>query len=384
MEEGRFSQLPPTVFAPSGRLHMVERVMRECSDINDKSAPLAMALKCGGGGNSDDDDDDDDDGGFIVMVSTRPVSPFAPSVPSSSSYDGAYSAPLLTEEQYNEGTMSILTPSLISATGGNAVEAIVLSRRIQEMALSIQASNGVTGVMNRAFSIDSFVLAKQLADAAQSSTQAVNGKAGRMLSSSALIIGVDSPIMTTPKSNIWRVDPTGQFWNCNAAAVGRGAGTAEAIFMRRVATWKHNLHHNDNHHHHHHHQREEENMEDVMSRLSNKDVASFLNTFSVEEALSLVYQCIHETLSTTISTTKTNNKAQTSLANAEPFPTTDSDPWKTTIQGVIINAQHHQTTNHTTITEKTFQRHHQPPLLQILSAAKLNTLVGKHTRFSKS
>ena len=34
--------------------------------------------------------------------------------------------------------------------------------------------------------------------------------------------------------NIWRIDPTGQFWKCNAAAVGRGAGNAEATFLRQV------------------------------------------------------------------------------------------------------------------------------------------------------
>ena len=24
--------------------------------------------------------------------------------------------------------------------------------------------------------------------------------------------------------NLWRIDPTGQFWKCHAAAVGKGAG----------------------------------------------------------------------------------------------------------------------------------------------------------------
>jgi len=38
--------------------------------------------------------------------------------------------------------------------------------------------------------------------------------------------------------NIWRIDPTGQFWKCNAAAVGRGAGNAEATFLRQVGKWK--------------------------------------------------------------------------------------------------------------------------------------------------
>lgn len=37
---------------------------------------------------------------------------------------------------------------------------------------------------------------------------------------------------------IWRVDSTGQFWECEAAAVGRGSGIAEGSILKHVLKWK--------------------------------------------------------------------------------------------------------------------------------------------------
>jgi 20S proteasome alpha/beta subunit len=42
------------------------------------------------------------------------------------------------------------------------------------------------------------------------------------LQSAAVIIQPD---------HLWRVDPTGQFWNCKAACIGRGAGLAETYLI---------------------------------------------------------------------------------------------------------------------------------------------------------
>jgi len=87
--------------------------------------------------------------------------------------------------------------------------------------------------------------------------------------------------------DIWRVDPTGQFWNCHAAVVGRGAGTAESLLLKKI---KHFLQlPND-------------------SFLSPSDACDFLHTLSVDDALLLMYQCIQETLST-----KHHDQAQSAL-----------------------------------------------------------------------
>jgi hypothetical protein len=40
------------------------------------------------------------------------------------------------------------------------------------------------------------------------------------------------------KNSIWRIDPTGQFWQCHAAAVGKGAGLVEGAMLQYVQKWK--------------------------------------------------------------------------------------------------------------------------------------------------
>ena len=99
-------------------------------------------------------------------------------------------------------------------------------------------------------------LARRLADPAQASTQSLTsgdwGDGHGMFKSSILIIESES-IVTFPNSNsnsnnsnpnqmlqnhIWRIDPTGQFWNCHAARVGRGSGLAERLLLKLVVFWK--------------------------------------------------------------------------------------------------------------------------------------------------
>jgi len=110
---------------------------------------------------------------------------------------------------------------------------------------------GASGVMIEA-------LVRRIADMAQSSTQNLGGKCGRMLSSSLLAMGVQQSQHETVEQNhddddnrdcrgeeddtlcIWRVDPTGQFWKCDASAVGRGTVEVEAELLSRVRRWKKN------------------------------------------------------------------------------------------------------------------------------------------------
>jgi hypothetical protein len=82
--------------------------------------------------------------------------------------------------------------------------------------------------------------------------------------SSAVILGNDQ---------IWRIDPTGQFWKCHAVALGRDADRAEADLYRRI-----------------------------MERLSSNgdddddDVAAFLKNSTVDEVVALACECMESVL----------------------------------------------------------------------------------------
>ena len=83
---------------------------------------------------------------------------------------------------------------------------------------------------------------------AQSSTQTLGGRYGRMLSSSLLVLGTQQQQSWQQHQQadddddtlilLWRIDPTGQFWKVNASGIGRGGTCAELEFIRRVRRWK--------------------------------------------------------------------------------------------------------------------------------------------------
>ena len=190
----------------------------------------------------------------------------------------------------NSLPIAILSPTLVTAAGGAPMDSSILLRRSIEVALSFyKLDNGgidlfvsqslegmeemtptivseeTTTIMTTApddddddlsqgiitptatrggggasgVKIESLV--RRIADMAQSSTQNLGGKYGRMLSSSLLAMGVAGTNDTNGDNDelcIWRVDPTGQFWKCEAAAVGRGTVEVEAELLSRVRQWK--------------------------------------------------------------------------------------------------------------------------------------------------
>lgn len=80
------------------------------------------------------------------------------------------------------------------------------------------------------------------------------------LQSYALLVGRDEE----NTCSLWRVDPTGQFWKCNAAAIGRGAHAAEA------------------------------HLQELVSARDGKD--DFFSNLSSRQALSLACTCIEKAL----------------------------------------------------------------------------------------
>jgi 20S proteasome alpha/beta subunit len=100
-------------------------------------------------------------------------------------------------------------------------------------------------------------LARRASDHLQLPTQTM-GKAGRTLAAYAVLVGRDnrSPCL-------WRIDPTGQFWKCDATVIGRGASAAEAH---------------------------------LMDMLSGKDKSFVFSNLSTRQALSVASECIEKTL----------------------------------------------------------------------------------------
>ena len=72
---------------------------------------------------------------------------------------------------------------------------------------------------------------------------------------------------------IWRIDPTGQFYHCHVAILGRGAGIMEDWFQNHILDDK----------------------EDI-SLLESTNVQSYFESKSKEEVLNLAHQCMQQCL----------------------------------------------------------------------------------------
>jgi len=326
-ERERYVQFPTTVFAPTGRLHTVDEVCLGASNCEDVTAGLVVALRCGQ--KSDDE--------CIVVVATGPRSPLVLQAGRGGMNENArnedavdqsdkeekgdggnddasdkYRSPLLLESIRPRDTnrerplvpsnMSILSPGLVVATGGIPADAAVFLDRIRDVASDIHNSNfGGTGFMYQTspiggtlqgrmgiFGADGANLARRVADMIQVPTQSIGTRLGSMLAASALIL--DAPqTKAGGECRIWRVDPSGQFWSCDAAAVGRGAGVAESFLLKEVARLKCG--------------RNEENDDEegelgtdsvVVASLSNQDVKRYLDSLSVKDGIEIARKCVEK------------------------------------------------------------------------------------------
>ena len=149
-EQARFRQLPPIVFAPSGRLHRVERVCHETTDAWDTTSSLVVAMKCEGGNK-------------LALVCTSPLSPYLMQDFYSKNDDTIKNNE--TEKQLMYPQLSKVGEKILLATAGNAMASIVLQRKIQRIALSmIQREEKID---------DPAILARHTADILQIATQSV-------------------------------------------------------------------------------------------------------------------------------------------------------------------------------------------------------------------
>ena len=317
-ERMEYETLPPIVFAPTGRLHMVERVGLAACNKDDVTAGLVVALRCGGN-DAGKEEGKDVSKESIVVVGTASRSPLAIQASGLMASEDGGRKEVAGDDESNEttfrsallvngpersipSTMSILSPHLLVATGGTPTDAAVLLDRIRSVASDMHNSNfGGTGFTYQStsrkgrrsrsgmFGVDGCNLARNVADMIQIPTQSIGTRAGSMLAASALIVDAASE-----GCNIWRIDPTGQFWSCDAAAVGRGAGVAESFLLKEIARRMkspanvEDAEIDDD--------EEEENgddgIDDGMASLTNQDVKKFFLSLSVDEAIALAQKCV--------------------------------------------------------------------------------------------
>lgn len=337
-EVARYQSLPPTVFAPSGRLRGAERVVRDAfffpseksaggkggEDDAAESSCTTFALRCGGGDGEE----------YAVMVGVEAQSPYLHLTgdgDGDENNDGKTTIapprmPLTIEDDDDtcdiDGPsssampMAVLSPTVLIGVGGRGVDSAVLLRRTSEAALSeYRSDHGGTEwflshaeiltaappAVGGATGVEADVLARTIADMAQSSTQSLGGKYGRMLASSVLVVGKHRQNRISDDDNdflaIWRVSPTGQFCRSDAAAVGRGAFDVEAEFLNVVKKWRKRQEERtvgvDTSSSSSENVEAEEDDDDAYS-LSNSDVREYLDTLTVDEALSVAAESLLE------------------------------------------------------------------------------------------
>jgi 20S proteasome alpha/beta subunit len=221
-ESSFYLDLPPTVFAPNGRLYSIESAVRACGA---ESSNTVIAVMCRDG---------------VVVVSTVQKSPYMDLkynyIENGELEDGHLPNRLVIEGTGNSLAYDVtpivrppfsgvMFPSpfsgrqgaIIGITVGNAVDSQVARRKLLRF-----------GEYSRAFQGDSYYdigsVARQLADQQQTLTQ--QGGTGRLLA---------TIILLASESEIWRIDLTGQYWKCHAAFIGQQADIVEQLLAEKLA-----------------------------------------------------------------------------------------------------------------------------------------------------
>jgi len=287
LESEKYSSLPHTIFSPDGRLYNIERNARSASDSRDLSSSLVLAFKFG----PEDDES-------IIMLSTGTTSPHLYNSMNSNTdkekekdkddknveddnYEPLWSHPTSIQKDHVSMPLSILPSNIIIGTGGTAADSISLHKKIRELGLSLYRENDNMRSTHRIEgTVLSSTLAKKIAATLQLPTQ--SAASNRMVASAAIVVGPD--VGGGNKQSIWRCDATGQFYNCHASAVGRGAGSAEAMLMSQVLEKGKGG------------SADKTELEDLISAISPRDVKEYLSTLSFDDAVLLACKCIVKAL----------------------------------------------------------------------------------------
>jgi 20S proteasome alpha/beta subunit len=337
-EEAFYSDLPPTVFNPSGRLVSLESAVQRLSDPLNPSGSLVVAIHCHQG---------------MAIVASLPRSPnlYDPPPPhhndasaasnitsvndttiagnSSTTTNTSTAAggdgrnkddiqePLLVlfksplrnagaaaydNKNNNKSLVPTINPpplpfcvmgsTLLGAVGGAASDGLVLKTRLQRMAHELRADGeDIDGGGKGQQQQQPFVarnVARRLADSFHARTLREadrDGNAHRILACGA--------VLCDPRE-LWRVDPSGQFYRCRAAVAGRASALAESVLVEmlkaRCARRKKTLGGDGSS------EEAAANVDPGVDRYHGRQVRQDLVDLTLEEALAVATQTIRTTL----------------------------------------------------------------------------------------
>jgi hypothetical protein len=295
IEAEKYSSLPHTVFAPDGRLYNVEKNARKSSDPNDLSSSLVLAMQFGKK--------------YAIVLSTRHQSPLLPikTTQIKSKQDeeqgekdvqykplwSHVNQPHSTTQQFlsMHSSLTVLPCDTIIGVGGSAPHSIAfhhftILKSIYLSTLLSQEDN-VFATHRIQGTILASMIAQNIANQIQKSTQSMasdggsDGNGMSLLPLSVLVVGKDRH----QNVEIWRCDPTGQFWKCHATAVGRNAGAAELVILNKAHEYLKKQSPNEN-------EQDPFEYEELIKTISQSDVENYLQSLSFDEAVILSCECI--------------------------------------------------------------------------------------------
>jgi 20S proteasome alpha/beta subunit len=226
--------LGPNIFAPGGRLEFMNRVGRRMQ--HEEGGISAIVLHCKTG---------------VVAVTTLPCSPYLKidettlldhvrlgqlllnetdakcktgTIPAWSSLSASSPSLLLEWEEIGVGPttmppfarLALTSSPVLAVFGGSAVDGPVLRDELLDLTETIRESEGD--------SIHIASLVRRFADQLQVRTQ--DDRREGVLAACAVVFDTDT---------IWRVDPSGQFYQCHAVVCGMQSPTVERTLLEKLA-----------------------------------------------------------------------------------------------------------------------------------------------------
>eukprot|EP00934_Nitzschia_sp_Nitz4_P003945 Nitzschia sp. Nitz4//scaffold88_size82704//21611//24445//NITZ4_005286-RA/size82704-processed-gene-0.47-mRNA-1//1//CDS//3329559476//3935//frame0 len=242
-EHAEYRNRPPTVFSPTGRLHPVEAAIQAIQD----QRMMAMAMKCKDG---------------IIVLATLPqysstfwfhnhtdinqtqsllLSTTSSTFTTNSSIQGnSTTDTMVPGDLPPDPFFACHSRKIVGICVGNPLHTQILRFKVQDLAEQVVdddddygsislGERGHAGVDKLQSSGKSHIplLARAVADHLQLSTQSMDTSSGQgpLLECSALLVG---------EGQIWKVDPTGQFWNCQAAILGKHSQRIQSLFLDKL------------------------------------------------------------------------------------------------------------------------------------------------------
>lgn len=272
LDKEMYSNLTPMIFAPGGRLFSVEKAL-ESVNADHPANNLVIAIRC--------------QEGTVVVTSEVHSAYILTTNATESSVDEGESSPssfpslLLPDTGVARPPFARLATNLWGVTGGIAVDAQLLRLQLHNVAENMRfAQDAEDDSLARPSTV-----ARRLADRRQRATQQRSDDDDDvgLLNATALVFHQD---------DLWRVDPTGQFYQCQAALVGRRAHVAEADLIRQLSERIHNG------------EQEPDKLENNASKLQ-----ECVSALSSDDALRLAADCVRNALMTKAPTTSPPTKA---------------------------------------------------------------------------